>query len=331
MVKQTIVSVKDFNLVFQTEQGLVHALDNVSIDISEGEVVGLVGESGAGKSVLGLSIIGLIPIPPGRFLSGNIIFGGQDLMKLSNKEMVKIRGTGISMIFQEPLTSLNPVLRVGEQIVESIQLRRKRANIRNSGKSIHDEVIEALRLVRIPDAEKIAVRYPHELSGGMRQRVMIAMALSSKPLLLIADEPTTSLDVTTQARILALMRVLIKEVNTSILFITHDFGVVAEIADRVAVMYAGNIVEEAPTQDILEEPFHPYTKGLLQCLPSISRGDVFLRPLPGTIPDLINPPEGCKFHPRCQHAMAICSKRKTQLIQVQSERRVACYLFGDEL
>ena len=334
MTEQELLTVRDLSLVFQTEQGLVHALDEVSLDISEGEVVGLVGESGAGKSVLGLSIIGLIPVPPGKIESGSIIYQGQDLTKFSRKEMVKIRGTGISMIFQEPMTSLNPVFKVGNQIEESIQLRKKRMNNLNPnekpGESTMNEVIQALKLVRIPDPENVLGRYPHELSGGMRQRVMIAMALAAKPSLLIADEPTTALDVTTQARILALMRELIKKVKTSILFISHDFGVIAQIADRVAVMYAGNIVEVALTKNILKEPLHPYTKGLLQCLPSISKGEAALEPLPGTIPNLINPPSGCKFHPRCPYAMPICAKQKPGFMLPQPTRRVACFLFGGE-
>lgn len=339
-----LLVVKNLRMVFNTDAGAVRALDGVSLSVGYKEVVGVVGESGAGKSALGLTIMRLIPSPPGEILEGSsIIFKGVDLLKLSEEEMNRIRGTGISMIFQEPMTSLNPVFTIGDQIKESIRLRierskkSKRTGERRSlpdeadnKKGVYEELLEALRLVRIPDPEKIAKSYPHELSGGMRQRAMIAMALAAKPSLLIADEPTTALDVTTQAQILKLLRDLMEEVGTSILFITHDFGVIGEIADRVAVMYAGNIVEVADVYALFHKPLHPYTIGLMESIPRLNGSKTALPTLPGSMPSLISPPPGCKFHPRCPHAFDKCRKTIPKLVQIGKRRWVACHLFEDD-
>lgn len=321
---------RNIRLEFNTEQGTVHALRGVNLDVSRDEVVGLVGESGCGKTVLGLSILGLNPIPPAKLLEGSqILFMGKDLAKLKPNEFTTVRGTGVSMIFQEPATSLNPVFTVGDQITESIRLRFQRSETASTPPSsvIDDQVYEALRLVRIADPQRAAHRYPHELSGGMKQRAMIAMALAAKPSMLIADEPTTALDVTIQAQILRLMRDLMKEVKTSILFITHDLGVIAEIADRVAVMYAGRIVEESNVKELFGEPLHPYTQGLLASLPRLLDLDKEIQQLPGSVPDAIDPPQGCSFHPRCKFAMDHCRTIQPELKEVRPGHKVACHLY----
>jgi oligopeptide/dipeptide ABC transporter ATP-binding protein len=328
----SLLSMENIRLDFDTEQGTLHALRGVDLTVGRNEVVGLVGESGCGKTVLGLSVLGLNPMPPARLLEGSrILFDGRNLAELSPNEVTLVRGTGISMIFQEPATSLNPVFTVGEQIAESIRLRIRRKRTQetsiNSASAIEEQVCDALRLVRIADPKRVAHRYPHELSGGMKQRAMIAMALAAKPSMLIADEPTTALDVTIQAQILRLMRALMNEVKTSILFITHDLGVIAEIADRVAVMYAGQIVEEADVNDLFKEPLHPYTQGLLASLPKLSELDKEIQQLPGSVPDAINPPEGCSFNPRCKYVMDKCRATSPDLKKVKSGRKVACHLF----
>ncbi|HUO42398.1 MAG TPA: ABC transporter ATP-binding protein, partial [Methylomirabilota bacterium] len=270
---ETLLSIQNVQLEFGTEQGVVHALRGVDLTIHANEVLGLVGESGCGKTVLGLSVLGLNPSPPARLLEGShILFREKDIAKMTTDEIALLRGTGISMIFQEPASSLNPVFTIGDQIAESIRLRFQRSGNPHqpSSSAISDQVHEALRLVKIADPERVARRYPHELSGGMKQRAMIAMMMASKPSLLIADEPTTALDVTIQSQILRLMRDLMIEIKTSILFITHDLGVIAEIADRVAVMYAGRIVEETDVNSLFKDPLHPYTQGLLASLPKLS-------------------------------------------------------------
>jgi oligopeptide/dipeptide ABC transporter ATP-binding protein len=331
-MSEPLLSIENVRLEFNTEQGTVHALRGVDLSVGKNEVVGLVGESGCGKTVLGLAVLGLNPMPPARLLDGSqILFQGRNLAELTPHELALVRGTGISMIFQEPATSLNPVFTIGDQISESIRLRIQRQ--RNEDKStpssseIDEQVYEALRLVRIADPERIARRYPHELSGGMKQRAMIAMAMAAKPSLLIADEPTTALDVTIQAQILRLMRDLMNEVKTSILFITHDLGVIAEIADRVAVMYAGHIVEEAPVGQLFAEPLHPYTQGLLASLPRLSDLDREIKQLPGSVPDAINPPSGCSFHPRCEFAREECRTESPKLKELKAGHKVACYLY----
>jgi oligopeptide/dipeptide ABC transporter ATP-binding protein len=296
--------------------------------------VGLVGESGCGKTVLGLSVLGLNPMPPAQLLEGSrILFRGRDIAGLNQSELTLVRGTGISMIFQEPMTSLNPVFTIGEQIAESIRLRLQRERFmekpRLTSTEVKPEILDALRLVRIADPDRVAHRYPHELSGGMKQRAMIAMALAAKPSLLVADEPTTALDVTIQSQILALMRDLMREVQTSILFITHDLGVIAEIADRVAVMYAGKIVEEANVHDLFSEPLHPYTQGLLASLPRLSELDKEIEQLPGSVPDALDPPKGCSFHPRCKHATDQCVTITPRFVTPRSGHKVACHLYQE--
>mgnify|MGYP001055836928 CR=1 FL=1 len=326
-----VLSIEDLRLNFNTEQGVLYALRGVDLTVGRIEVVGLVGESGCGKTVLGLCVLGLNPMPPAELLEGSrILFMGRDIAGLTQNELTLVRGTGISMIFQEPMTSLNPVFTVGDQIGESIKLRLQREQSEkkphSASTTVEAEVLDALRLVRIADPDRVAHRYPHELSGGMKQRAMIAMALAAKPSLLIADEPTTALDVTIQAQILTLMRDLMREVQTSILFITHDLGVIAEIADRVAVMYAGQIVEEADVRDLFREPLHPYTQGLLSSLPRLSELDKEIQQLPGSVPDALSPPKGCSFHPRCGHATAQCLTIPPKLVTPRSGHKVACHL-----
>jgi peptide/nickel transport system ATP-binding protein len=333
-VHTEVLSIEGLRLDFNTEQGVLHALRGVDLTVGRNEVVGLVGESGCGKTVLGLSVLGLNPTPPAQLLGGSrILFGGRDIAGLTQSELTLVRGTGISMIFQEPMTSLNPVFTVGEQIAESIRLRLQRGHSDRKSHAaagaVEGEVLDALRLVRIADPKRVAHRYPHELSGGMKQRAMIAMALAAKPSLLIADEPTTALDVTIQAQILTLMRDLMREVQTSILFITHDLGVIAEIADRVAVMYAGQIVEEANVQDLFSEPLHPYTQGLLASLPRLSELDKEIEQLPGSVPDALNPPRGCSFHPRCKHATGHCAAIAPKFMITRSGHKVACHLYQE--
>ena len=327
---ETLLSIQNVQLEFGTEQGVVHALRGVDLTIHANEVLGLVGESGCGKTVLGLSVLGLNPSPPARLLEGShILFREKDIAKMTTDEIALLRGTGISMIFQEPASSLNPVFTIGDQIAESIRLRFQRSGNPHqpSSSAISDQVHEALRLVKIADPERVARRYPHELSGGMKQRAMIAMMMASKPSLLIADEPTTALDVTIQSQILRLMRDLMIEIKTSILFITHDLGVIAEIADRVAVMYAGRIVEETDVNSLFKDPLHPYTQGLLASLPKLSELDKEIQQLPGTVPDAINPPGGCSFHPRCKFVMDQCRTKQPELKEVKAGHKVACYLY----
>ena len=312
----------------------MHAVDSVSISIGPRRLVAVVGESGSGKSTLGLAIIGLLPIPPAKQTAGTVVYKGVNLSELDPERMRGYRGTEIAMIFQEPITSLNPVYKIGTQIEEAIAIRDRR----NSGKTSnfqhgsgtrdrHKEVIASLKMVRIPDSESVADRYPFELSGGMRQRVMIAMALAQKPSLMIADEPTTALDVTTQAEVLKLMHNLMDEVDTSILLITHDLAVASQVADRVAVMYGGQIVEEAEVNELFTQPLHPYTNGLLSCIPMGSKKKAKLKPIQGNVLDLRETYNYCKFASRCPHAMDKCWKAKPALHASTAEHRVACYLY----
>ncbi len=300
---------------------VVKALDGISFEINEGEVFGLVGETGCGKSVTALSVLRLIPFPPGKIVGGSIRFKDTDLLSLPPEAMRRHRGKEISMIFQEPMTSLNPVFRIGDQMGEVIRLHQgldKAAAL--------DAAVDMLQRVRIPDARKVAGQYPHQLSGGMRQRVMIAMELSCRPALLIADEPTTALDVTIQAQILRLLREMRREMGTSILLITHDLGVVAQMCDRVAVMYAGSIVEQANVVDIFQNPRHPYTQGLWGAIPLIDDEKPSLAVIPGTVPDLSRLPEGCKFHPRCGHRFEPCDRTRPEMLEVSPGHLAACHL-----
>jgi oligopeptide/dipeptide ABC transporter ATP-binding protein len=326
MANERLLDVKDLKTYFDTDEGTVKAVDGVSFHINKGETLAVVGESGSGKSVTSLSIMRLIATPPGRIASGQMLFNGQDLVKLSEKEMRKVRGNDISMIFQEPMTSLNPVYTVGDQIAEAIVLHQNK-----SQKQAMKMATDMLELVGIPEPGKRVYNYPHQMSGGMRQRVMIAMALSCGPQLLIADEPTTALDVTIQAQILDLMRKLQKEIGMSILFITHDLGVVAEIADRVVVMYAGRAVEEADVEDIFARPKMPYTMGLLNSIPRVDKvaeHQARLMAIPGNVPNPLYLPEGCSFHPRCRFVKDECKKDIPPLVDTANGHMVRCIRWG---
>ncbi|MFW9899776.1 MAG: ABC transporter ATP-binding protein [Candidatus Thorarchaeota archaeon] len=374
-----LLEVKDLRTFFFVEEGVVKAVDGVAFDIYEDEVLGLVGETGCGKSVTALSLLQLVRAP-GKIMSGKILFNGENLLDLTEKEMRTLRGSRITMIFQDPLNSLNPVISIGKQISEVFLLHQKkdlkreldtrllkRKKLLEEKKKLQEDLKEQedrlseeeqaelkskieelkkatvhipnikdvamdwsekiIKEVGIPDAKGILKRYPHELSGGMRQRVMIAMALSCNPALLIADEPTTALDVTIQAQILDLMKDLKKRFKTSVLIITHDLGIIAEICDRIAVMYSGNIVEYATAEDLFKKPRHPYTKGLMGAIPSIEKKDQKLITIRGMVPNLIYPPSGCRFHPRCDYRLEICDKIKPLLNEIADKYYIACHLF----
>ena len=301
--------------------GIVKSVDGVDMAIAPGRTLGVVGESGCGKSVTSLSIMRLID-RPGWIASGEIKFESQDLVRLSEEEMRHIRGNKISMIFQEPMTSLNPVFTVGNQVGEAIKVHRKSSN-----KEVHDRVVELFKMVGIPSPERRVKDYPHNMSGGMRQRVMIAMALALQPKLLIADEPTTALDVTIQAQILELIKDLRTRVNTAVLLITHDIGVVAEMADEVIVMYTGRVVEQGDVVSVLKNPKHPYTVGLLASIPSLGVKNQRLNVIPGTVPSPLNLPKGCTFAPRCPHVMGVCHEKEPQLKTLDSGAKVRCWLY----
>lgn len=321
---QKLLSVKDLKTYFYTDDGVIPAVDGISFDLDRGGTIGIVGESGCGKSVTSLSVMGLIPQPPGKIEGGEIVFEGRDLLKLSEADMREIRGNEISMIFQEPMTSLNPVFTVGNQIAEAIILHQGLDKAAAREKSI-----EMLRLVGIPSPEARIDDYPHQMSGGMRQRVMIAMALSCNPKLLIADEPTTALDVTIQAQILDLMRDLRKELGTAIMMITHDLGVIAELVDKVVVMYTGKIVEAADTHTIFKSPQHPYTIGLLASIPRLDGGGERLQTIPGSVPIPGSFPVGCGFHPRCPFATELCVAKRPPAFEVGEGHQVACWKIVD--
>jgi len=318
-----LLEVTGLKTYFFTEEGVVQAVDGVDFSMAEQETVGLVGETGSGKSVTAFSIMRLIQTPPGKIMEGKALFYGDDLFAKNEEEMRMVRGGKISMIFQDPMSSLNPVLNVGFQIAEVIELHQKL-----SRKEAYEKTLEIIGHVGIPTPESVAKRYPHELSGGMRQRIMIAMALSCNPALLIADEPTTNLDVTIQAQILELMKKLKEEFHTSILLITHDLGIIAEMCDTVNIMYGGVIVETSAVLDLFENPLHPYSQGLLSAIPRFDVKKEELAVIPGVVPDLIHPPTGCRFHPRCPRAMPVCKEKKPQLVQMNSKQAVACFLYG---
>jgi len=320
-----LLEVNNLRTHFPTRAGLVRAVDGVSFYLDRGELLGLVGESGCGKSMTALSVMRLIA-PPGEIVGGEILFDGKDLLKLSDSEMRQMRGDDIAMIFQDPMTSLNPVYTVGEQIAEALRLHRKLSH-----KQAKQAAIEAMREVAIPDPGRRARDYPHQLSGGMRQRVMIAMALACNPRLLIADEPTTALDVTIQAQILELLDNLRKQRELAVLLITHDLGVVAEVADRVAVMYTGKIVEESPVDELFARPKHPYTEGLLRSVPKLTSEHVIkqerLETIEGTVPRPTDLPSGCHFAPRCSHRMPRCIEGEIPLYHIEGEVSVRCVLY----
>ncbi len=323
---EPILQVRDLRTSFLTSNGEVQAVRGVSFDVEKGKTLGIVGESGSGKSVTSLSILKLLG-STGRITSGSIRLGGEELTRKSRREMRAIRGGRIAMIFQDPMTSLNPLIPMGDQVGEMLWAHRKDMTKAQR----REKVLELFRTVRIPEPEKRFKSYPHEFSGGMRQRVMIAMALACRPELLIADEPTTALDVSIQDQILKLMRALQKEMDMSIMFITHDLGVVAELCDRVAVMYGGLLMEEADIVDIFERPMHPYTMGLMASIPDMHQDKrKKLQPIPGSPPDMIHPPKGCPFAPRCPYAMRICAEELPPYVATGERRRSMCWLLDPE-
>jgi len=323
--KQPLLQVRNLKTFFYTEDGVVRAVDGVDLDVYPGEVLGLVGESGCGKSVTSLSIMRLIS-PPGKIVEGEILLKGVNLLELPENEMIKVRGNRISMIFQQPQTALNPVFKVNDQIGEVLNIHQDFG--KEAGRA---RAVELLKMVGIPDAERRAEAYPHELSGGMAQRVMIAMALACVPEVLIADEPTTALDVTIQAQILELMLEMREKMDTSIILITHDLGVIAEMAERVAVMYAGEIVEQADVDSLFEQPLHPYTQGLIGSIPVLGEIKERLDVIPGSVPNLVDLPPGCRFAPRCaareKFGLKICTEVKPDLREVKPNHTVRCWLY----
>lgn len=314
-----LLEVKDLKTYFYTDDGVVKAVDGVNFSVEAGKTIGIVGESGCGKSITAMSILRLIPDPPGRIVNGEVIFEGEDLTKVSDERIREIRGNNISMIFQEPMTSLNPVFTVGYQIGEVLMLHQKL-----SEEEARERAIEMISLVGIPNPERIVDEYPHQLSGGMRQRIMIAMALACQPKLLIADEPTTALDVTIQAQILELMNGLKNRLNTSIMLITHDLGVIAEMADHVIVMYSGKVVEDAPVLELFNNPKHPYTIGLMRSIPSLVQEGERLETIPGMVPNPLYLPKGCYFHPRCKFAIEECKHVQPELREIGLGHKAAC-------
>lgn len=315
-----LLEVKDLNIHYISHEGTVKAVNDMTFEIAKGETLGIVGETGAGKTTTALGIMQLIQTPPGKIVSGEIVYDGEDLLKKSQSELRKIRGNKISMIFQDPMTSLNPVLTVGEQIAEVIKLHQ---NVNNAQAMVKAE--EMLETVGIPGSR--SKDFPHQFSGGMKQRVVIAIALACNPELLIADEPTTALDVTIQAQVITLMNRLKKEFNTSMIMITHDLGIVAEVCDKVAIMYAGNVVEYTNKYNLFTSPKHPYTVGLFNSIPNIEEDEPRLKPIKGLMPDPTNLPSGCAFHPRCPKAMPICSKQIPQRTEVSEGHFVNCFLY----
>jgi len=321
-LREILLKLKGLETHFFSYEGVVKTLNKIDLTVYKGETLGIVGETGCGKSVTALSIMGLIPSPPGKIVGGKILLGGEDLLKKGKEEMRKIRGSKISMIFQNPTSSLNPVFTVGDQLITVIRNHR---NISN--KEAQQRAVEIFEQVGLPDPERTLWKYPHELSGGMQQRIMIAIALSCEPSLLIADEPTTALDVTIQAQILNLMKKLKEKLKTSILLITHNLGVVAKVCDRAAIMYAGELVEEAAIEKIFGNPKHPYSKGLLGSIPKVDqKGE--LETIRGSVCDLISPPLGCRFYPRCPFPMKICQKEKPRRIKIEEDHFVSCHLYN---
>ncbi|HET7035873.1 MAG TPA: ABC transporter ATP-binding protein [Thermomicrobiaceae bacterium] len=322
---EPLLDVRNLKTQFFTQDGVVKAVDDVSFHILPGETLGVVGESGCGKSITAMSIMRLIPNPPGKIVNGEIMFDGEDVLKMSDEEVRSIRGNKIAMIFQDPMTSLNPVLTINRQISEALELHLGMSKGQSRQRSV-----ELLKMVGIPNAEERVDQYPHQFSGGMRQRVMIAMALSCNPSMLIADEPTTALDVTIQAQILDLMRNLQQEHNTALMMITHDLGVVAGMTDRIQVMYAGHVVETAPTEELFGNPRHPYTVGLLNSIPRLDQNAKSkLNPIRGLPPDLIDLPDMCPFLPRCDYAREKCEQQNPPLLEVNSIHRAACWFWEE--
>lgn len=321
MINEKLLDVINLKTIFKTDEGIVEAVNGVSFSVYKGESLGIVGESGSGKSVTNLSIMGLIPSPPGKIVSGEVYFEGREILNISDKEKRDIRGKRISMIFQDPMTSLNPFLRISTQMIEGLII-----HYNYSKKDALNKAIEYLGLVGIPNPEKRIFSYPHEFSGGMRQRVMIAMALTTNPSLLIADEPTTALDVTIQAQILELIKKIQNDIGMSLILITHDLGVVAGMTDRIIVMYAGHIVEQNTTDNLFSKPAHPYTVGLLRSIPRLDEDEKGkLYSIKGSPPNLVNLPDACPFYPRCERVLPICRKEKPVLKKYSDNHYVACH------
>ncbi|UXH46296.1 ABC transporter ATP-binding protein [Rossellomorea vietnamensis] len=325
MSKTVVLEVKNLKTHFTSKKGVTKAVDGIDFVLHEGETLGIVGESGCGKSMTSLSILRLVPSPPGKIVDGTVELKGKDILQMSDSELRRVRGNQISMIFQEPMTSLNPVIPVGEQIAEAIRVHQKLGK-----KDAWKKAVEMLELVGIPSPQQRAKQEPFQLSGGMRQRVMIAMALACNPEVLIADEPTTALDVTIQAQILELMKDLQKRLNMGIIFITHDLGVVAELCDKVAVMYAGQVVEYSSTEALFSHPKHPYTNGLLSSLPKLYEDQDELQTMPGSVPSPYDMPKGCRFSPRCPLATAQCHEEEPQLHSLKDGSQIRCFLYNAE-
>jgi oligopeptide/dipeptide ABC transporter ATP-binding protein len=327
-----VLEIKDLKIEFGTFEGTSHILDGIHLTLGRGDTLGLVGETGCGKSITAKAILRLLPIPPARIVSGEILFEGEDLLRKSEEEMKKIRGRRIAMVFQDPMAFLNPVFTIEEQLVDVILAHEGGDGSRIQGERLDrkraiEKAIELLREVKIPQPESRIKSYPHEFSGGMRQRVLIAMALSHSPQILIADEPTTALDVTIQAQILRLMDELVQRHGHSVLLISHDLGIVARVCRRIAVMYAGNIVEICSTVQLFKRPLHPYTQGLLNSILTFSKREGEAQVIRGVIPDLIEPPPGCRFHPRCFEAMGVCREEKPAMIEIEEGHWVSCHLY----
>lgn len=317
---EPVLEIKQLKTYFYMQRGVVKAVDGVNININEGDKVGIVGESGSGKTATMLSVLRLIPNPPGRIVSGEILLKGKNLLKMSDDEIRAVRSSEVALIAQDPMVSLNPVLTIGDQIGEGIKQRFEKL----SKSEINERVIEVLESVGITDVLDKLTRYPHQFSGGMRQRVLIAMAISRQPKILMADEPTTNLDVTTQAQVLKLINDLMKKKKSSLVLVSHDMGVVAETCDKIVVMYAGMVMECGNIRDVFRESLHPYTRALLNSIPQIDVDMIKLEVIPGKVPDLINPPPGCRFHPRCKYARENCAKEVPALKEIRKEHFVAC-------
>ncbi len=324
-----MLQIRDLHVHFRVYEGTSRVLDGVSLHVFKGERVGLAGETGCGKTITMKSSMGLLHIPPAIIPKGEILLDGKNVLKMSKKELIRMKGTDISMIFQDPMNALNPVFTVGQQLVDVIRFSGRRSGEESaiSKKEIHSRAIAVLREVRLPDPERIMSNYPLELSGGMRQRMLIAMDLVNKPKFLIADEPGTALDVTIQSQILDLLKELVRTRSISILLITHNLGVIQEMTERVYIMYAGQVVETSRTATIFETPKHPYTQGLIASVPRLTGGEI-AEGIPGTVPDYTQAPPGCRFHPRCPHVMPICSRKKPPIIELEKGHAVACYLYG---
>lgn len=324
-----VLTIHDLRIEFETFEGTAQVLDGIHLTLRKRETLGLVGETGCGKSITAKAILRLLPIPPARILSGEILFNGKDLLKVSDEEMKEIRGKDIAMVFQDPMTFLNPVFTIEEQLVDVLlaHTNREIPEKRMDRSKAKKRAVELLREVKIPQPELRIKSYPHEFSGGMRQRVLIAMALSRSPQILIADEPTTALDVTIQAQILKLLKDLVDQYGHSVLLISHDLGVVSKVCKRIAVMYAGNIVEDCSTPELFRNPLHPYTQGLLRSILTFKERKQKAQGIPGVLPDLINPPLGCRFHPRCKEAMKVCELKKPPMIEIEVGHWVSCHLY----